>query len=95
MIYEVVASQLLFWGIVYFSYKIYVAFNHSVGDKLKYLVMELFLTKMWTYGIAAAYYLMYDLHLIGVVSSLWIRIICNAPMVWVMYRLWNYIKNYK
>jgi|GEM_PF-2568761 len=90
---EMLISQIMFWGIFIFSLCIWYEFYRATDKgKLRSLIMELFLTKAWVYGFAGAYYLIWDLGYFQNSSALWVRIICNVPMVFVMWRLYRFIK---
>lgn len=90
---EMIASQLIFWGIVITSIFIYLEFKRSVDGKLRLLIMELFLAKIWCYGTAGLYYICWDFGYFHDWNSVLLRVIYNAPMFWVMLRLYIFIKN--
>lgn len=90
-ILETIVSQLIFWSITLLAVNIAWLFYKSRGDRLRTLVIELFLSKIWVYGLAGTYYLCWDLGYLHGWSAIWVRIICNAPMVYVMFKLRNYI----
>lgn len=92
MIYEMIASQILFWGITIFSAMIWWQVYRSEGGRMKTLALHLFATKVWVYGLAGVYYLLFDFGYFHNTAGLWIRIWCNAPMVFVMFEWYRYIK---
>ena len=92
MIYEMTISQILFWGITLFSCMIWWEFYKSVDGRMRVLVLRLFATKIWIYGLAGTYYLIWDFGYLRDVSGLWLRITCNLPMVIVMFEWYRYIK---
>lgn len=87
-----IISQFLFWAIVAFSGIIAYEFYKSKDGRLRVLIIELFLAKMWCYGIAGTYYLLWDLHQVHSDNALWLRIVCNLPMFIVMLRLYRFIR---
>jgi len=92
MITSEIISQLLFWSIVIFSGVIAYEFYRSKDGRLRILIIELFLAKMWCYGVAGTYYLLWDLHHVSSDNALWLRIVCNLPMFIVMLRLYQFIR---
>ncbi len=57
---EMIFSQGMFWGIFIFSALIAYEFYLSRDGQLRILIIELFLSKCWCYGIAGAFYLFWD-----------------------------------
>lgn len=92
---EEIISQIIFWTIVVLSVNIAWLFYKSQDGRLRVLVIELFLSKIWVYGLAATYYLCLDFGHFRDLNVIWVRIICNAPMFWIMLKLRNYIVNKK
>jgi hypothetical protein len=92
MIYEMIASQIMFWGITLFSCLIWWEFYKSINGRMRVLVLRLFATKIWIYGLAGAYYLAWDFGYFRDMSGLWLRLICNLPMVIVMFEWYKYVK---
>lgn len=92
MIYEKIASQIMFWTIVVLAWLIFYEFKRSVDGKLRILIMELFLAKVWAYGLAGLYFLFWDFGYFQTTSVLWLRLIVNLPMFWVMIKLYRFIK---
>lgn len=82
----------MFWGIVVFSYFIYLEFKRSKDGRLRILIMELFLAKIFVYGVAGAYYLAWDILAFPDNYSLLLRLVINAPMVIVMWKLYWFIR---
>jgi len=87
-----IASQILLWGIAIFSAMIWWEFYRSVDGRMRILAIRLFLTKVWVYGLAAIYYLLWDFGYFRDDSGLWVRLICNFPMIIVMFEWYRYIK---
>jgi len=87
-----ILSQIIFWGITIFSALIWWEFYTSVDGRVRILSMRLFATKIWVYGIAGIYYLLWDFGYFREVSPLFLRVLCNAPMVIVMFEWYRYIK---
>lgn len=92
MIIEMIFSQVIFWTIVIMSLLITYEFYLSRNGRLRVLIIELFLAKVWCYGIAGFYYLLWDLGYLHDLSTIWLRIVSNAPMMWVMVRLYLFIR---
>lgn len=86
-----IISQLLFWGIAVFSLLIAIKFYQSKDGRLRVLIIELFLAKIWVYGGAAVYYLLQDVGFIPHWSPVFIRLALNLPMFFVMFRLYVFI----
>lgn len=87
-----IASQILFWGITIFSILIWWQFYTSVDGRVRVLAIRLFAVKAWVYGLAGAYYLIWDFGYLRDMSGLWLRLACNIPMVVVMFEWYRYIK---
>jgi hypothetical protein len=87
-----ILSQILFWGITIFSGLIWWEFYKSKNGRVRVLSMRLFATKVWVYGVAGVYYLLLDFGAFKDVSPLFIRVLCNAPMIIVMFEWYRYIK---
>lgn len=92
VIMEMILSQLIFWGVVVFSFLIYLQFKRFKDGKLRLLIMELFLAKMWCYGVTGLYYLFWDANYFHDWNLIVLRIFCNIPMLITMARLYFYIK---
>jgi len=90
---EMLISQLIFWGIVIFSGMIAYEFYLSRDGLLRILIIQLFLAKCWQFGVAGSYYLAWDLGYFQTFDQVLLRVVCNTPMVIVMWRLWLYIRN--
>lgn len=91
VIMEMILSQLIFWGVVVFAFLIYLQFKRSKDGKLRLLIMELFLAKMWCYGVAGLYYLLWDANYLHDWNLIVLRIVCNIPMLIAMARLYFFI----
>lgn len=91
-IYFEILSQLLFWIIVAMSLFICYEFYLSKDGKLRLLIIELFLAKVWCYGVAALFYLFFDFGYFHSWPTIGLRIVCNGPMMIVMVRLYLFIR---
>jgi len=67
-------------------------FYRSKDGRLRILIIELFISKVWVYGGAAIYYLLLHYKIDVGVSASVVRIILNLPMFVVMLRLYSYIR---
>jgi len=95
MTVEMIISQLLFWWIVTRSVFILIEFKKARGDeKLRLLMLELFGSKIWCYGLAAIFYLFWDFNFLQTWDTVLLRILCNLPMMLVMERLYLYVKKH-
>ncbi len=89
---EMIASQVLFWGITIFSIMIWYEFHRSVDGRMRILVLRLFASKIWVYGLAGAFYLCYDFGYFRDFPQIYLRLACNLPMVVIMYQWWVHIR---
>lgn len=85
-------SQLVFWSIVIGCLIASYYFYKSKDGRLRVLIIGLFLSVGWAHGVAGAYYLAYDLKLVGD-WTVGIRILCNAPLALMIIRFVDYIRN--
>lgn len=85
-----IVLQGFLWTIVILSFFIAHEFYKSKDGRLRVLIIELFVAKMWVYGGAAIYYWF---------NPSWspevVRICLNLPMLFVMLKLWSFIRNKK
>lgn len=89
---EMIGSQIMFWVITILAVLITWEFYRSVDGRLRILMIQLFLSKVWIYGFAGTFYLFWDFGYFRSVDQLWVRLICNVPMFIIMIKLWLYIK---
>lgn len=87
-----IISQIIFLGIAIFSLFIAYKFYESKNGRLRILLIELFIAKFWVYGGAATYYLLQNYGYIPHWPPVYIRYALNLPMLYVMFRLWNFIR---
>lgn len=92
MIFEMIASQILFWSISIAAAFIAYEFYKSVDGRLRKLIIELFCAKIFVYGGAGLYYLLQELGFYNDSQPIWMRVILNLPMAIVMVRLYKFIK---
>lgn len=85
-------SQLLLLVIVIMSALVAWEFYRSKDGQLRVLIISLFLTKIWVYGGAFVCFALVDLGVIQPVNTLLLRLILNAPMCFIMVKLWKYIR---
>lgn len=90
MIFEEILLQIFLWTIALLSFGIAWEFYTSKNGRLRLLMIELFIAKIFVYGGAAFWYIAVDTHPPAI-----IRILLNAPMFFVMLKLWGYIRNAK
>lgn len=88
--YEMIASQIIFWGLATLSLNIAWRFFKSVDGRLRVLMIRLFAAQCWVYTIAGSYYLCWDLGLVDL-NSVALRITCNFPLFIVMLQIRRYI----
>lgn len=91
MKYELLVSEIFFAAIVLFSTLIAYEFYKSKDGRLRVLIIELFIAKIWVYGGGGLYYYLRYTGYLPYLSLWWILIL-NAPMVWVMFRLYSFIR---
>lgn len=84
--------QIFLWTIVVLSALIAYEFYRSKDGRLRLLIIELFLTKMWVYGGGAIYYLLMDYGYMTSIEPGFVRIALNLPMLFVMLKLWGFIR---
>lgn len=81
--------QIFLFTIAIVSGFIAYSFYRSKDGRLRILMIELFLAKVWVYG-GAGINEVFHLH---IVSFTLLRILLNLPMFFVMLKLWAYIRN--
>lgn len=90
------ASELIFFVIATVSALIIISFYKAKGDgKLKSMIIELFLAKVWVYGGLGTYYLIIKRDGFNALSPAWMLLILNFPMMIVMVRFWNFVRRSK
>jgi len=92
--YELLFSELLFISITLFSMLIAYEFWKSKDGRLRVLIIELFIAKVWVYGGGGIYYYLRAIGYLPYLSLWWILAL-NAPMCWVMFRLYKFIRQKK
>lgn len=86
---EFAITELMLLVIAGFSAFITWEFYKSRNGRLRILIIELFLAKIWVYGGAFILYLIVDN------MTAWMRLALNVPMFIVMLRLYGYIRGLK
>lgn len=82
--------ELILWVIATMSALIAWEFYKSRDDRLRVLIISLFICKIWVYGGAAIFFLFLPPN-----NTALIRIIVfNLPMFIIMVRLWDYIRTH-
>jgi hypothetical protein len=81
--------QVFLWVITVTSAFIAYEFYKSKDGRLRILIIELFIAKVWVYGGSALYYLFMP------ETTILVKIGLNLPMLIVMLRLYHYIRNKK
>jgi len=89
---EMLASQIMFWGITVFSCMIWWEFYKSRDGRMRVLVLYLFGSKTFIYGGAGLFFLLYDFGYFRDFPQLYLRLILNAPMIVIMVEWYRYIK---
>jgi hypothetical protein len=89
---NLVISVILFSVVVAISLVLFNVFRRTINGKLRVLMMQLFITKVWTYGASAVYFVLQYNNLMMWLKPQWFRVIAVVPMVWVMLRLYQYIR---
>jgi len=88
-----IASQIIFWSLVVCAIDIAREFKRSKDPGLlRKIIIDLFITMSWCYGLAGSYYLLWDLHIVSSDNLLWLRLACNIPVFGAMIRFRRYIK---
>jgi len=89
---EMLISQVLFWGNTIFFGSIARLFYLSVDGKIRILAINLFSALTWLFGVAGIYYLLWDIKVIENDYSIYIRLICNAPLILVAVQWYRHVK---
>lgn len=89
---DMILSQIMFWGITLYAAIICYRFYQTVDGKLRVLMIELFISKIWAYAIAGLFFLLWDMGYLDNFPQIYMRLVCNLPMLIVMYRLERYIR---
>ena len=84
--------QVVLCTIAILSALIAYEFYKSKDGRLRLLIIELFITKVWVYGGADAYYMLTDLGHVHWNDSI-VKVALNTPMFIVMLKLWKFIRN--
>lgn len=90
MSWYLIAIELILGVIVATSGLIAYEFYRSVDGKLRVLIIQLFITKIFVYGGAAAFFLIYPPDSLALIRA----VVLNLPMFWVMVKLWKYIRTH-
>lgn len=85
-------SQSFLLIIVIMSALVIWEFYKSKDGQLRILIISLFVAKIWVYGGAFVCFALIDLEVIAPVNQLLLRLVLNAPMCFVMIKLWQYIR---
>lgn len=78
------------WTIAIISALIAYEFQKSVDGKLRIIIRNLFISKIWVYGGAAIFYTIFN-----PVDFVYIRLILITPMAVIMLQLWDYMRKRK
>lgn len=92
-LFEMILSQLSF-AVIGFS-SLYTAYLfHTSTDKglLKRLVVRLFLTLGYSALLIGGWWLLWDLNVIDEQQPIWIRLMAQIPLCWVIFRFLWFVK---
>lgn len=89
---EELIAQVFLWTIAFLAAIIAHEFYRSKDGRLRILIIELFISKIWVYGGAAIYFLWLQRNPAFPLSASLVRVILNFPMFVVMLRLYKYIR---
>lgn len=92
---EMLCSQIMFWTIAIISWLIAWEFYKSKDGRLRVLMIEFFISKVWVYSFAGLFFLLWDFGYFRDVDQIWVRLGCNVPMFIIMLKLLSYIRNKK
>lgn len=92
---EMILSQIMFWTIALTSGILAYEFYKTKNGRLRVLMIEFFISKVWVYSFAGAFFLLWDFGYLHGINQVWMRLCCNAPMFIIMLKLLGYVRGRK
>lgn len=89
---DMVLSQILFWGNTIFFFSISRLFYLSEDGRIRVLAIRLFGALTWLFLIAGIYYFLWDIKVIEGDYSIYVRLICNVPLIFIAIQWYRHVK---